>query len=86
MAQKEALEFAGDYNLTNITIINSVGERLGLRLGTVQELNIYEDINAHAITGSMHIVDAHNIITGASLQGNERLLFKLSTPGSTNGK
>jgi len=84
MAQKEALEFAGDYNLTNITIINSVGERLGLRLGTVQELNIYEDINAHAITGSMHIVDAHNIITGASLQGNERLLFKLSTPGSTN--
>ena len=84
MPEKQGLEFAGDYNLTNITIVNSVNERLGLRLGTVQELNIYEDINAHAITGSMHIVDAHNIITGASLQGNERLLFKLSTPGSTN--
>lgn len=83
MAVKSNLDFPGDYNLQNITLVNSVGERLGLRLGTVTELNVYEDINFNAVTGSMHIVDAHNIITNASLQGNERLLFKLSTPGVT---
>ena len=81
---KDNLSFPGDYNLDNITLINSVGERLGLRLGTVAELNVYEDINSHALTGSMHVVDAHNIITNAQLQGNERLAFKLSTPGAAN--
>ena len=49
------------------------------------ELNIYEDIEKNALTGSMAILDANNIISNTPLQGNERLIFKLSTPG-TEGK
>ena len=73
------LNFPGDYKLDEIKIINAVGEPLTLRMGQVQELNIYEDINSSSLTGSMSIIDAHNIITQAQLQGNERLIFKLHT-------
>ena len=77
------LNFPGDYKLDEIKIINAVGEPLTLRMGQVQELNIYEDINSSSLTGSMSIIDAHNIITQAQLQGNERLIFKLHTPGNS---
>ena len=79
----EVLDHVGDYNLGTIFLINSVGEPLPLGMGIVTELNIYEDINANAVTGSMHIFDSNNIISNASLQGNERLVFKLSTPGTS---
>ena len=45
----------------------------------------YEDIEKNALTGSMAILDANNIISNTPLQGNERVVFKLSTPG-TEGK
>ena len=79
----DTYDFAGDYNLGTLIIINSVGESLPLPMGIVAELNIYEDINSNAVTGSMHMFDSNNIISNASLQGNERLVFKLSTPGTS---
>ena len=83
---KDTLDYAGDYNLGTLTLINHVGEPLPLAMGTVAELNVYEDITANAVTGSMHIIDFNNIITNAELQGNERLLFKLSTPGTAGDR
>ena len=79
---KESLRFPGDYNLSKgqVEIITATGEILPVRMGTIIELNIFEDIEVSALTGSMVIVDSSNIITGAPLQGNERLSFKLSTP------
>ena len=76
------LDFPGDYNLNKIDIITATGEVLPLRMGIIMELNIYEDIEKNALTGSMAILDSTNIITNAPLQGNERLRFKLSTPGT----
>ncbi len=91
MAGKPHLEFPGDFTLKNpndngVVLVNSVGERQNLTLGTIAELNIFEDINSNAVTGTMHIVDAYNIISNASLQGNERLIFKLSTPGTSSSR
>ena len=91
MAGKPHLEFPGDFTLKNpndngVVLVNSVGERQNLTLGTIAELNIFEDINSNAVTGTMHIVDAYNIISNASLQGNERLIFKLSTPGTSGNR
>jgi len=83
---KDTLDYAGDYNLGTLTLINHVGEPLPLAMGTVAELNVYEDITANTVTGSMHIIDFNNIITNAELQGNERLLFKLSTPGTAGDR
>ena len=91
MVGKDYLEFPGDFTLTNpndngVVLVNSVGERQNLTLGTVAELNIFEDIESNAVIGTMHILDAYNIISNASLQGNERLIFKLSTPGALGGR
>jgi len=71
----------GDYNLNSVVLINSVGDRVELPMGTIAELNVFEDIYSNAVTGTAHIVDAYNIIANAALQGNERIAFTLSTPG-----
>ena len=76
----ENITFPGDYNLDKIHLYTASGEVLPLRMGTIMELNIYEDIEQSALTGSMILIDSSNIISKAPLQGLERLSFKLSTP------
>ncbi len=77
----DKLEFAGDYNLSNIFIIGYDGKPVDIKK-MVQELNIYEGIYKNAITGSVVITDAQNLISKMPLQGTERIAFKLSTPGA----
>ena len=84
MANKDypdVLEQVEDYKISDIVIRNSVGDRLNIPIGVIAELNVFEDINSNAVTGSMYLLDNYNIVTQAELQGNERLSFKLSTPG-----
>ena len=76
------LDFPGDYNLNKIEIITASGEILPLRMGMIIELNVFEDIESSALTGSLVMIDSSNIISNAPLQGNERLVFKLSSPVS----
>ena len=78
------LDFPGDYNLRKIEIITAAGEKLPLRMGSIAELNIYEDIESNALTGSAFIIDSNNIISNLPFQGLERLSFHLSTPGAGN--
>ena len=78
----DKLDRVGGYNIDAIRIHPSTGEKaLKIEFGFVTELNIYEDIQSNAITGSMEIVDTYNLIGNAQLQGNERLSFRLETPG-----
>ena len=78
----DKLEFAGDYKLSNIFIIGYDGKPVDIKK-MVQELNIYEGIYKSAITGTVVITDAQNLISKMPLQGTERIAFKLSTPGAT---
>ena len=73
----EVLEQVEDYKISDIVIRNSVGDRLNIPIGVIAELNVFEDINSNAVTGSMYLLDNYNIVTQAELQGNERLSFKL---------
>ena len=75
------LEQVEDYKISDVVIRNSVGKRLAIPIGVIAELNIFEDIENNAVTGSMYILDNYNIVSEADLQGNERLSFYLSTPG-----
>ena len=78
-------EFAGDYDLQYIHLHNHRGE--GLESNTrgenissmVIELNIYECLYTHAITGSLVIMDTRNLIGNLPIQGTERLSFRLAT-------
>ena len=85
---KDTIEFAGDYNLTNIVLHNHEGEGITSdkkghdikRL--VHELNIYESIYKNALTGSVVMTDTTNLIANLPIQGTETLSFQVSTPGT----
>ena len=83
MANKvpDNIEFAGDYDLKNIFLHNHFGEVIDIKK-LVQEMNIYESIYKNALTGSVVIVDAQNLIAKLEIQGTERISFTLSTPGA----
>jgi hypothetical protein len=77
----DSIEFAGDYDLKNIFLHNHVGEVIDIK-NMYQELNIYESIYKNALTGSIVIIDAQNLIAKLEMQGTERISFTLSTPGA----
>ena len=76
MANKvpDNIEFAGDYDLKNIFLHNHFGEVIDIK-NLVQELNIYESIYKNALTGSVVIIDAQNLIAKLEIQGTERVSF-----------
>ena len=76
------IKYSGDYNLGTIDVINVNGESAPIH-AMVQELNIFEDIEANAVTGNAVLVDNLNLINKIPLQGTERLAFKLATPGTS---
>ena len=73
--------FAGDYNLNSIKIISFDGKPVDIK-SMVHELNIYENIRSTALTGSVVIGDAQNLIKKMPLQGTEKIAFHLSIPGT----
>jgi len=78
-------ELAGDYDLQYVHLHSHRGEGLtnefkGENISNmVVELNIYESIYNHAITGTLVIADNRNLISNLPIQGTERLTFRLST-------
>ena len=82
-------EFAGDYDLQYVHIHNHRGEGLssdkrGENISNlVVELNVYESVYNHAITGSLVIADTRNLIGNLPIQGTERLSFRLATKLNT---
>ena len=75
------IEFAGDYKLDHVFLHNHMGEVTDIKR-VMSELNIYESIYKNALTGSIVIIDAQNLISKLELNGTERISFKLSTPGA----
>ena len=81
----ETPEFAGDYVLDKVVLINHEGLKVDIKYIMV-ELNIYESIYKNAVTGSVVITDDGNQIARMSIQGLEKIAFLLKTPGVTTGK
>jgi len=88
----DTYDFAGDYNLDGIIL--QAHDGTGGRFGEggvniqslVQELNIYEGIEQAAVYGTLVVVDSLNLISNLPIQGTERLMFKLSTPGTSKAE
>jgi len=82
-------EIAGDYDLQYVHIHSHRGEGLTNRVkgenisNMVVELNVYESIYNHAITGTLVIADSRNLIGNLPIQGTERLSFRLGTKLNT---
>ena len=78
----EHIEFAGDFKLDNIVIHNHDDTQAVDIKRLVVEFNLYENMFAGAMSGSLVIADSTGLISKLPVQGTERLTFKLSTPGS----
>ena len=78
-------DFAGDYVLKEVIIINHIGKKIDVK-NIMTELNIYESIFKNAVTGSVILADTTNQIARMSIQGLEKISFKLATPGVAYGK
>ena len=81
---KGKYEFAGDYVDTQGIVLMGTGGRdqednLDIT-SMVIELNIYESIYNNAVTGTVIVTDAVDLIKKLPLTGNERLAFKFATP------
>jgi len=80
MADKEILQYAGDFALDGILLIGSSGVSLEIQ-GLVQEINIYENIESPFLSGNLLIKDATGLAEIMPLIGQERLVFSIRTPG-----
>jgi len=80
----EIPDFAGDYVLKQVVLINHLGFKVDVKF-LMTELNIYESIYKSAVTGSIVIADDSNQIARMSVQGLEKIAFFLKTPGVSYG-
>ena len=87
MANKtpNSIEFAGDYDLNHVFLHNHLKEVTDIKKMMI-ELNVFESIFNNALTGSLVITDAQNLIAKLELNGTERISFKLSTPGALSDR
>ena len=80
MSDRERLQGAGDFILDGALIVGSSGLRVNV-IDQISQINIYESIETPYITGSLLLSDSSGVAELLPLQGQERLLLKLRTPG-----
>ena len=82
---EDHIEFAGDYDCKHIFLHDHHGDITDI-MQLVDELNIYESIYKNALTGSVVITDAQNLISKLEIQGIERISFVIRTPGTSDDR
>ena len=70
----------GDYTLDGVVISGVTGRQIDVT-DQVLELIIYEDIESSSITGSLLIDDSSGIYQSLPIIGQEKIIFKVTTPG-----
>tara|TARA_Y100001963_G_scaffold114529_1_gene158805 strand:- start:37 stop:1461 length:1425 start_codon:yes stop_codon:yes gene_type:complete len=83
MSDRERLQGAGDFILDGALIVGSSGLRVNV-IDQISQINIYESIETPYITGSLLLSDSSGVAELLPLQGQERLLLKLRTPGHSS--
>jgi hypothetical protein len=68
-----------DYKLSSLSLVTSTGISIDLR-PIMLALNIFEDIFAPCMTGSIDVGDAGDIISNFQLHGNEYILLEVDKP------
>jgi hypothetical protein len=83
MADREAVQKAGDFDLDGALIVGSSGQRVNV-LQQIIEINIYQNIETPYMSGSIMISDSAGVAELLPFLGQERLLFTLRTPSRVN--
>ena len=74
-----------DYRLTDVILLSYLGNSINIS-DLIQNLEIYESIYSHCITGSITFTDTQGYADRVPIIGKEHLYFKLRTPLGYQGK
>ncbi len=77
----ETLQHPGEFILTGPNIIGSSGEQVDIG-DLVLELNVYQNLNHPFMSGNILMNDAKGLYEYLPIIGQERLIFKLTTPSA----
>ena len=72
--------YPGQFELDGVLVIGSSGARKEIS-ALITEINIYQSLDSPYMSGHLMINDSDDISSTLPFIGNERLLFKVSTPG-----
>ena len=76
---RDKLQYAGDYTIEKLKI-HTIKGFFDLS-NTMVQLDLFENIFSHAISGSLVFVDTDNILINCPIVGQEYLELKISSPG-----
>jgi hypothetical protein len=79
------IKYAGEVELQKLVLISSSGTAIDLT-ELVININIYESLFSHAISGSILIGDTNNLAVNLPIIGQEYLMVKLNTPSLEGDK
>jgi len=74
--------YPGQFELDGVLVIGSSGARKEIS-ALITEINIYQSLDSPYMSGHLMINDSDEVSSTLPFIGNERLLFKVSTPGGT---
>ncbi len=81
MAIPDGLQYATQFQLTELTIVGVSGASVDLR-EVMRELNIFEDLFSNTMTGDVFINDSQNLINLVPILGGEYLRLTLVKPSA----
>lgn len=80
MAQPEnKISSAGDINIIEVVLISRTGNEYDIK-NLVSEINIYEDMFASCLSGSVVVSDGMDLINEVPIVGEELIRIRLNTP------
>ena len=80
---REGIQYAGEVEFQEVMLTSPDGNTVRLDLNndiTITEINVFEDLFRHAITGNIVITDTKEFINKFPIVGQERLTIKIKTP------
>jgi hypothetical protein len=76
----DAISIGGDVELNSLEIFNHNNRSADIKL-IFTEIELYEDIYSHSLSGSITIIDTHDLINKFPIIGEERIRVSFKTPG-----
>lgn len=80
MISENQLAVGGDVEVSKLVLTNYKGKKLDIS-NLFIECDLYEDIFSHSLSGTITIIDTHNLIETLPIIGEETLEFTFKTPG-----
>ena len=74
------IQYAGEYTLKKLQLINADGQKSIDLTGITLEINIFENIFLNAISASLVVVDTADLINNIGIYGQEFVELEIETP------